>query len=440
MPDKIPIWLAVLGAVAVVGAGGGIYFIRPINPAHEYGIAIPSPPIPNAFDRYRAAFKGFRLEPVAQVLDYEADQEKKEDPRKYPLSGKQAWLERQRVGLSLFEEGLKLPSAYPAIRSIPEETEAPSHEELRELAKCIEVRNQVWSQTGQHEEAAQGALDIWQMGLQIANGAPLIPATNGQAIEIYARRSLNGEIAYLTGPQAAKAARRLEKLLNSRVTYREVLLEERNTMPFLIPRIHDKGIYDRKQEAKNAEAAARGESTFFYDTSPPPRNTGLTDNLAVRLITRKYLGSMDKAITESETPWPSRTIPVGSSGEIIPINEKLVNMVAKGRFLFERSDALSRIFLARLALHAYRKDKNRYPASLQELVPPYLSKVPEDPFSNKQPLLYRLDGKRYKLWSVGPDSRDDAATPAQRVNPRSPSAKYVFGPDSTGDVVANISR
>ena len=63
-----------------------------------------------------------------------------------------------------------------------------------------------------------------------------------------------------------------------------------------------------------------------------------------------------------------------------------------------------------LALRSYRSDQRRVPAKLAELVPRYLQRVPQDPFSDK-PLIYRPSGTNWLLYSVGVDGVDDGGKP-----------------------------
>jgi hypothetical protein len=58
------------------------------------------------------------------------------------------------------------------------------------------------------------------------------------------------------------------------------------------------------------------------------------------------------------------------------------------------------------ALAAYRAERGRFPAGLADLTPHYVVKVPEDLF-NDSALHYRLEGKGYLLYSVGPNGKDD---------------------------------
>ena len=73
--------------------------------------------------------------------------------------------------------------------------------------------------------------------------------------------------------------------------------------------------------------------------------------------------------------------------------------------------AHERLLMTELALRSYQSEKSRLPAGLGELVPGYLSNTPQDPFSGR-PLIYRLQGKNWLLYSVGLDGRDDGGKPA----------------------------
>ena len=50
-----------------------------------------------------------------------------------------------------------------------------------------------------------------------------------------------------------------------------------------------------------------------------------------------------------------------------------------------------------LALKCYRSEKGKYPASLRELVPTYLEKIPPDPVTGKS-IAYSSDGKDFKIF------------------------------------------
>ena len=61
-----------------------------------------------------------------------------------------------------------------------------------------------------------------------------------------------------------------------------------------------------------------------------------------------------------------------------------------------RELAQSRLLLCELAIRAYSLQHGRNPATLADLVPNYLPKVPRDPFGGGD-FVYRLTPKGYEL-------------------------------------------
>lgn len=70
-----------------------------------------------------------------------------------------------------------------------------------------------------------------------------------------------------------------------------------------------------------------------------------------------------------------------------------------------------RLVAAELALRRWRVEQGHPPTRLEDLVPKYLGKVPEDPFSGR-PLIYRPQGTNWLLYSIGPDGVDNGGRPA----------------------------
>ena len=73
--------------------------------------------------------------------------------------------------------------------------------------------------------------------------------------------------------------------------------------------------------------------------------------------------------------------------------------------------ALDRLVTGDIALRLYTSKQGQPPARLDEVMPGYLSRVPEDPFTGK-PMVYRPQGTNWLLYSVGPDGVDDGGSPA----------------------------
>jgi hypothetical protein len=72
------------------------------------------------------------------------------------------------------------------------------------------------------------------------------------------------------------------------------------------------------------------------------------------------------------------------------------------------------------ALERYHADAGTYPDGLATLVPKYLADVPRDPFGGA--FHYEKIRGAWKLWSVGPDHKDDRAAPGDIVYAVEPGA------------------
>ncbi|MDH7501529.1 MAG: hypothetical protein QHJ82_02285, partial [Verrucomicrobiota bacterium] len=90
---------------------------------------------------------------------------------------------------------------------------------------------------------------------------------------------------------------------------------------------------------------------------------------------------------------------------------------ATGKTIYKAAAGQTTVTLARVAcaLERHRLAKGRYPETLAELAPGFISRVPADPV-NGGPLKYRLiDQDRYVLYSVGPDGVDDGGKPISKA-------------------------
>ncbi len=71
-----------------------------------------------------------------------------------------------------------------------------------------------------------------------------------------------------------------------------------------------------------------------------------------------------------------------------------------------KARAMHNLYTIAIALEIYKADHGNYPDSLAALTPQYLKTLPLDLYSGKEPI-YRITGKTYLLYSVGPNGRDD---------------------------------
>lgn len=86
----------------------------------------------------------------------------------------------------------------------------------------------------------------------------------------------------------------------------------------------------------------------------------------------------------------------------------------------QTNTAIERLVQIGAAMERYRADHGGYPGTLEELLPTYLTEIPEDPYSGKPPRYVSAEPRR--LWSVGPDGKDDdGVAPDDLVYPIDPS-------------------
>jgi hypothetical protein len=88
-------------------------------------------------------------------------------------------------------------------------------------------------------------------------------------------------------------------------------------------------------------------------------------------------------------------------------------------------DRCSRIAVA---IERYRRaHEESLPAALTDLVPSYLTEIPEDPITGK-PLLYLAAADAYIVYSVGPDGKDDGGMLRRQADPKYKGPGTMFPP------------
>jgi hypothetical protein len=149
----------------------------------------------------------------------------------------------------------------------------------------------------------------------------------------------------------------------------------------------------------------------------------------------EYLRYLDAAAAWSKLPWRAAPPPRPSRVFALPLDGPHALQPLVYRFLSARCDAQDEMFLAALALQAWRAEHGRYPDALDALVPDVLEALPPDPFG-RGPLNYRRDGDKYVLYSAGPDGADDGGHPAVWRDEETGELRYnTCSPDSRGDLV-----
>jgi hypothetical protein len=281
---------------------------------------------------------------------------------------------------------------------------------------------------GKVDEAWQDLLASHGLGRLIARGGTLIEMLVGIAIDAITDVA---DVAFLdnaklTSNQALACWEDLQKLpplptvadkidLTERFVFLDIMmLTAHHGMAFL-ENLKDNSRPPKGNEFKarlftrsiNWDPALRNANRWFdrlaaglriTDRTARVRElTAITQELMILKNQASSMGDFEKSLMSSER----RGEMIGNAmiGLMIPAFNKLQDSA-------ERCEQRHRNLHLAFALAAYQRDNGHYPASLEELAPKYLEKIPDDLFSEK-PLIYRQEDHGYLLYSVGLNGVDE---------------------------------
>jgi len=119
----------------------------------------------------------------------------------------------------------------------------------------------------------------------------------------------------------------------------------------------------------------------------------------------------------AKTPWQVKNEGSDLLKEIQNINKsnffwEILAVNSEGPWhLYYKTKAQTDALIAVLAILRYKNDSGQFPESLDKLVSAgYLKALPQDPYSNGT-LIYKPTETNFKLYSVGPDFKDDGGSP-----------------------------
>jgi hypothetical protein len=401
-------------------------------------VTIPSPklPSPNAFDVYNQAF----LLQVARPQNLYEGYVPKGSPqsRMQPLSSPKplnerlvfyrrkdlrAWLAQNQAALKTLRGGFALEYRRPPLRSFS--AMMPDLAKAREMARTLTAESYIRAARGDWSGVANSAIDTLELGHDMPRSASLIGALVGYATQSIGRRPLRDALPHLSAAQSRAAARRLEKLYETRVPLADVYREEKWLTQASLLEIMRKGEWQKTVSELTGNISGNSFTARFRLRSK-------------RVVMQQYTAYMDALIAEAKKPYTKATSPPQPSDEWM----KQLTISNSARWNCARAETNHALLMLMLALQAYRLEKGAFPEKLDALVPAYLKAIPADPFGGGETLRYKKDGAAYKLWSIGPDGKDDGAKPIDN-NPNygkieQPRRRWTM-PDSKGDVVAGIN-
>ena len=385
-------------------------------------IPTPSMPSPNGYDTYWAAEHALV---GANQIDNVGNPSA---PKPMTLEQKEAILQRNAPALQILHQGFVYEYRSPPVRS--NDTPVPHYADFLRIPRLLALQSRVRGARGDWSGAADSALDAIRIGEDIPRGGISLIQGIGLSGQSIGRKPMWAALEHLNAAQARVAAQRLQTILDRHVPYAETLQEEKWFGQATLEEIL------RSVNLRNALAAT---DTWIGGDAPPSQRYSTAFSLLYgrKGIRQSYIECMDALSDRARRPYAAKLPPPVPNDFL---NQAMDWVYEAHRFDDVRAETQNRLLLVSLALRAYRLEHGGYPVSLAELAPAYLKQIPDDPFALKGAFLYRINGQKYVLYSVGPDGKDNGGTPIddpKLATAISPNARYnIVKQDSVGDIVA----
>ena len=392
-------------------------------------VDIPKPvvPNPNAFDFYVKA--GTAITGDTQIGNAIGSK----PTLVLTLAQKEALVQQNLGAINTLHQGFAYPYVDPSGRSI--NTSFAYYAKYRSMARLLSLQGKVQAEQGDWGGSVDSQLDAVRLGEDVPHNSVLIGYLVGVACQAIGRKPIWNSIEHLNAAQSRAAAIRLESIMDRHFSFADTLQEEKYfgqaamLEMFADPKkmkaslAPDAGI--NSGEEQSGAAAAQSLSILFYLAYSKSR------------IMNGYTTYMDKSSQIARQPYGLHLPPPPMPKD--PINSVLMPVFLQARLKGVDSETQNGLLLVLLALHAFQLEHGHYPATLAELAPTYLKKIPNDPFAVQETFKYILKGNTYTLYSVGPDGKDNggkAIDDTTQIKNGNPKARYFVNPNSVGDVVA----
>jgi hypothetical protein len=349
-----------------------------------------------------------------------------------------AWLKANEKQLDLVVEATRRPQYFNPLVSHPTEKGPgallgallPSVQKCRELASALTARAMLRAAEGKFDQAWQDLLACHRLGRLVGRGATLIEALAGIAIDQIAS---NADLAYLesanlTSRQALDRLKDLQAQPPMPPLADKVNLAERFMFLDTVQLVRRRGIGMMEALSGGPPKGASPEelkALARVDWAPALRNGNRWFDRLAAALRLKARADREAALNKIEAdlkalkkeavePANLAKLDLGKgppdkrAGKAI--GDVLIGLLMpatrKVQSAYDRAEQVQRNLRVAFALAAYRADRGRYPAKLDELAPKYLAAVPGDLFSGNA-LIYRPSEKGYLVYSVGVNGKDE---------------------------------
>jgi hypothetical protein len=433
------------GLVALLFVVFAIYW-HEINVMPSVVIPTPAMPKPNAFDTFNTAAKLVRDSdqwneaaadrPAGFTNSYDPDD------HYYPMAIKEKYLSENLLAMAKVREGF--PYSYMSTRQRSFSSVMPYLAQFRNLARLFGFASLVESKRGNWKIAVDDGLDAVQIGQMVPLNGGMYERLTGVACSAIGRKKIWSDIDHLNVGQAESASQRLEKLRAIDCPIADTWQQEKWTRQASLLEVL------RAPGYPNGALSAYMHLIGMASIQPFMRDLAIANGYraskrqVMASATKYYDGLIKNANQPHPVLLPDPALPTDWIDILQMTYLEDGPQPNRGRTLAFRTldnRAQNAMLETALALRAYDLDHGRYPESLSKLAPAYLKAVPTDPFAPRAHLRYRLKGKSYLLYSVGPDGKDDGGKPiySSGNNAYGIPLKHRVMPDSKGDIVAGVN-
>lgn len=296
----------------------------------------------------------------------------------------------------------------------------------REIGLALTARAMLRTSEGKFDDAWGDLLACHRLGRLICRGGGLFDVLHGCSVDLMATHADQAflDCATWNAPQWQKCDRDLRVLPSYPSLADKVVFVERLMKIEILLFIRRNGLraFDSPFQGKTPEPPTAEEAKtlaeFDWGQYLREHNRRFDQiDAAFRAKTREFrLKALDQLDMEIKDLGPKADLVQQLGGNVDadetteffrrPLLALPTKNLWKVQSVNDRAEQSHRIFRIAVALKIHQLEKGRYPAKLEELAPRVAPSEWLDLFSER-PLVYRVDGKGYRLYSVGVNGSDD---------------------------------
>lgn len=333
-----------------------------------------------------------------------------------PLSVQKPVVEQAQPAFALLRQGMKYP--YRADRSdnyfvhqptVGDVLKTHNYAPVREMARMLVVESRVKAASGDTSGALQSSLDAVRLGTDYGQGDSLLEGLLGILLQMTGVFEGIRHVDGLSASESRAGAERLEQMLKQERTFAQIMTAERDTMSYdMLDEVFRTG----KLQGLNS---ATSQMCDFQGTQWKFAFGAMVFAYTKQGLVNDFAQQHDRILRRTKMPYQlaKRLEPVQPSSN--PLVRYWVDYDFKRAFRHTvRQSSYNRVLLTQLAIQAYREEHAGIPpTSLSELATgrnPYISAVPNDPYSMTGDFPLGYDPIKGKAYSVGENGIDDGNT------------------------------